>query len=275
MSNKPLTDPWTLIPPYWQVEVPRLLNSKDDFLGPKKRSSAGATELATLYGELEAAWDELTLRPSNSMLELLRKRARRLQQDLKLIEQDLNRDETSVTKDLERQYERELHNDEQRLQHKRGKLQTRRKILLEQRASWPSELAELRQSYATSLRTLRTESNERITQLKTDLEMEWKRFETNEAGDEVSLADLAEQQQQLQMLQLSLDQKRKNLSDRKASLPLQQEQIDADLTMQRENSEKSNRLRKELKSKQQDYAELKAKLLSLGLIKEEDFSDTL
>jgi len=273
MSNKPLTDPWTLIPTYWQVEVPRLLNSKSDFLGAKKRSSAGATELATLYEELEAAWDELTLRPSNSMLELLRQRARRLQQDLKLIEQDLKRDETSVTKGLEQQYERELHSAEQRLQRKSESLQPRRRILLEKKVSWSTEVAELRRSYASSLRTLRAESNERREQLKTNLAMEWKRFETNETGDELSLDDLTEKQQQLQTLQLGLDQKRQNLSDRKASLPLQQEQIDADLTMQRQNSEKSSLLRKDLQSKRQDYAELKAKLLSLGLIKEMDFPD--
>lgn len=266
MANKPITDSWPLIPTYWQTEVPRLLNSKGDFLGDKKRSSAAVAGLATLYEELETAWDALTLRPSKARLALLRQRARRLQQDL-------SRSETSVTSDLETQYERELQNAEKRMQTRSENLQSRKLLLAKKKTSWPAELAQMRNECASSLRTLRGESNERKKQMKANTLEKWTQFNSNASGDETSLAELDEKQQLLLKQQQDLAQLEQSLKNRKASLPEQQQQIDADLLAQQQTSEKSSRLRIELKSKQQNYVELKAKVLSLGLIKVEDFPD--
>ncbi len=266
MANKPIPDPWPLIPPYWQAEVPRLLSSKADFLGGRKRSSAAVAELATLYAQLETAWDELTSKQSKRNLEILRQRAIRLQQTLK-------RDETDVMSELEQQSAHELRNVEKHLQRRSESLQQRRQLLAERKTSWPTELAQMRTDCANSLRTLRGELAEQKAQLKTSLATEWQRFETNEAGDELSLADLTGKQQQLQAQQNNLAQLQQSLSSRKASLPVMQQQLDADLSAQQQTSENTSSLRQSWKSKRQRYTELKSKLLSLGLIGPDDFPD--
>lgn len=178
-----------------------------------------------------------------------------------------------MTSDLEQQYERELQSAEKRTQTKRENLQSRKQFLAKQKESWPAELAQMRNNLANSLWTLRAESNVRKTQLKASISDKWMQFNSNASGAETSLAELAEKQQQLLAQQHDLAQLEQNLNDRKVSLPEQQLQIDADLNAQQQTSEKSSRLRKELTSRQQNYAELKAKLLSLGLIKAEDFPD--
>ncbi len=264
MTNKPTTDSWPLISSYWQVEVPRLLNSKDDFLGDGKRSSAGAAELATLYERLLTAWDELTSQPSTERLARLRQRARSLQQNLK-------RSETDVMSELERQSASELQNVAKRLQRRSETLQQRRQFLAERRVSWPSELAQLRTNYANSLRTLRNESNERKAQLKTSLATEWKRFETNEAGAGPNIADLSMKQQQLQAQLLDLTERQQNLNRRKEALKLVRRQIAADLSAQQQISANTSSLRQNLKSKRQFYEELKAKLVEQGRLNADDF----
>jgi hypothetical protein len=233
---------------------------------------SGRTEtLKCRRSRVSHAWAELTSKASREKLLLLRQRARRLLQEVELIEQDLKRNEASVTSDLEKQFDNELLTSKKLLQRRSESLQHRRQLLAERKASWPSELAQLRTSYATLLQSLRSKSNERKAQLRTSLEMEWKQLETNETGAGPSLTDLVSKQQQLLEQQQNLTEKQLTLSHRREALELLPKQIAADLSAQQQTSENTSSLRQSWKNKRQCYADLKTKLIELGLISSEEF----